>query len=937
MRRVTLSSFVCLACAATAPCFASDTPLYQPGPDWVVPANMPDTATTGPDTPPLVIYDMQQRIEKGRLWSYTDVATRIGSPEMLAQATALALPWAPDKGDLIVHELSIWRAGRRIDVLANGQKFTVLRREQSLEQRALTGILTATLAVEGLQVGDILRLRASTTSKDAALGGRVQHVVPLLASPARVGFARARVSWPTASPPHWKMLTDGVTVSPVRNGADTVLELTGPVPEQVEMPGDSPTRYRHPPLLELATFADWADVSRTFAPLYASDSTVIAPGSPLADEVDSIMKADPSKIGRAARALELVQDKVRYFAVGMDGGNYVPQQPARTWDVRYGDCKAKTVLLLALLRAMAIDAEPVLAAVGSGDFVPDRLPSAAAFNHVFVKASIDGQTVWLDGTGYGSRLADIYDTPALGYVLPVRAEGASLVRIMTHANARPLIDLTVDADETASVDIPSAFEATAIVQGPAAAMLTLAKSQLAAKKQREAVGDFLQGFMGGGLFTNTSITSDPVTGAVTLKARGVTSTTWTNDDRRRKRALGRLLDQVSFNPDRSKANWAAVPVAISPPTGLRYRLRLRLPEAGRGFTLEGEPNLKAHVAGYDMARQTRLADGVLTLDERIDSVGGEIAAAQIPAERDAVATAKARAPRIVAPVDTRRRWNLAAGDPTGSTQIAAVEAIFAKAIADDPDEIYGYTSRASLRSGIADRRGAAADLTRAIAIAPSVDLYLDRSTELYELGDTAGALADAESARSLDPSSSDAINQVTMIKAERGDLSGALALLDQRIGLGGSVRAAYRETKASLLGEYGNPVESLSLYDSLIGDKPGSPSLMNARCWIKGTRDIMLESALKDCTAAIELSTDASGPLDSRAMVWFRLGKYQEALADLDAVLAAVPSQAESRFMRAIVLSKVHREPEASAELAIARRLQPSVDKHYARYGIKAT
>ncbi len=120
MRRVALSSFVCLACAATAPCFASDTPLYQPGPDWVVPATMPDTATTGPDTPPLVIYDMQQRIEKGRLWSYTDVATRIGSPEMLAQATALALPWAPDKGDLIVHELSIWRAGRRIDVLANG-------------------------------------------------------------------------------------------------------------------------------------------------------------------------------------------------------------------------------------------------------------------------------------------------------------------------------------------------------------------------------------------------------------------------------------------------------------------------------------------------------------------------------------------------------------------------------------------------------------------------------------------------------------------------------------------------------------------------------------------------------------------------------------------------------------------------------------------------
>jgi tetratricopeptide (TPR) repeat protein len=126
------------------------------------------------------------------------------------------------------------------------------------------------------------------------------------------------------------------------------------------------------------------------------------------------------------------------------------------------------------------------------------------------------------------------------------------------------------------------------------------------------------------------------------------------------------------------------------------------------------------------------------------------------------------------------------------------------------------------------------------------------------------------------------------------------------------------------------------LFDSLIADKPGSPSLMNARCWAKGTRMVMIDSALKDCTGAIELSTDTSGPLDSRAMVWYRLGKYEQALADLDAVLASTPNQAESHFMRGIVLAKSNRRPEATKEFAIARRLLPSVDKRYARYGIKA-
>ncbi|MQI18255.1 tetratricopeptide repeat protein, partial [Escherichia coli] len=96
-------------------------------------------------------------------------------------------------------------------------------------------------------------------------------------------------------------------------------------------------------------------------------------------------------------------------------------------------------------------------------------------------------------------------------------------------------------------------------------------------------------------------------------------------------------------------------------------------------------------------------------------------------------------------------------------------------------------------------------------------------------------------------------------------------------------------------------------------------------CWTKGTRSVMLDTAVKDCTRAIELSEDTSGPLDSRAMVWFRLGRFEDALADLDAVLAAEPGQAASRFLRAVVLQQLRRDAEAASELKIARRITPSV------------
>ena len=71
--------------------------------------------------------------------------------------------------------------------------------------------------------------------------------------------------------------------------------------------------------------------------------------------------------------------------------------------------------------------------------------------------------------------------------------------------------------------------------------------------------------------------------------------------------------------------------------------------------------------------------------------------------------------------------------------------------------------------------------------------------------------------------------------------------------------------------------------------------LLNARCWLKGTRNLALDTALRDCTRSIELSENPEHALDSRAMVYFRLNRLEEAVADLDAALDAAPEQAASR------------------------------------------
>lgn len=911
---------------------AGEQPLYQPAPAWITVARLPDTATGSAAAGP-VLYDVQQRVDGATVWNYVDTALKLDTPEALSQSSNLMLAWAPDKGDLIIHQVAIIRNGEEIDALAGGQKFTVLRREQTLEQRELTGILSATLAVEGLRVGDVLRVRMSTTVKDAALGGRAQLALPLVAEPAPIKAASYKLSWRTGDATQWRVLSGNVDTQPKRAGEFSELPIVMPIAKLAEIPQDAPGRFQRLPLIEASTFASWADVSKIMAPLYATDGTIAA-DSALAGEVATIKAATNDPLKRTAMALQLVQDKVRYLAVGMDGGNYVPQTPAKTWDVRYGDCKAKTLLLLAILHAMDIEAEAVLAHADMGELVERRIPSALAFNHVIVGAKVDGETLWLDGTGLGARLADIHDTPAFGHVLPVRTGGAELVKIALRPPARPIVDLALEADESTSVDLPSVIDLTMVVRGQLASLLTLASSQLGPKEQHQLTQKFLQHYVGEAQYDRLVTTTDPDAGSITIKGRGVFSTGWRRQDQRMERWLSRAPEMISFEPDRARASWADIPVATPGPELSHYRMRIRLPDGGRGYAIEGDSALDAQIGGFDVKRSIIMADGVVTVDEVMATSGREIPAAQIATARDRAATLLARSPRMVAVADARRRWNLKGA--ASLSQLDTASAIFAKSAGEaDEENVTALTSSASFHQGIGDYKGAIAALTRQIALLPSVEAYLARASARKELGDIAGALADAEEARKLDPASQGAVFTVAMYTAERGDVTKASAMLDERIALGGKTRDDYRVAKATVVGEFGDAAAAIAELDALIAAKPGVPTLLNQRCWIKATRNVQVDTALKDCTSAMELSDSTAQILDSRALVWMRLGRDEDALRDLDAALSQVPGMGSSRFLRAIVKKRMGQAEDAAIDLAVARQVSPSTERDYARFGLK--
>jgi tetratricopeptide (TPR) repeat protein len=916
------------AFALAAPAFAADTPTYAAAPAWVVSKDGPLPA--GDAATPWLLSDQQVLIEADKRSTFADHAYRIASADALRSWNDLQFVWQPDRDDLIVHRLEIVRDGATIDLLAQGLKLTVLRRETGFEQKAIDGLLTATAPIEDLRVGDTVRFAVTTVERSDVLAGNGEAIVDIQAKPAAIAQGSIRVLWPKALPVKWKSFGKGISPVVQDKGGYTVLTQVQPVIKQDEMPADAPLRYQRPPGLEFSTFPAWSDLSRTMAPLYATAGKV-QDGGTLEAAIDKIAKAGTDPKMRAALALALVQNEVRYLYNGLANGNYVPQAPEQTWSLRYGDCKAKTLLLLAILDRLGIAAQPALVNSAIGDALPDRLPTLGAFDHVVVRTTIDGTEYWLDGTTAGTHVEDLADVPPFRYALPLTTAGQDLSALPVRRPARPDLAIAIAYDQSAGTAFPPLFDLDFTMRGELAARLAGMKAQATPDQLREFTQTMLAGMVNNGQIHTRTIEIDESRGTATIHASGIGNLLWMRNEPRPYLALDGLISDLDIKADRTRAAWREIPVSGGSSRLFVRTVSLKLP-ARPGFATEGDAQADMTIAGIAMHRDAKLDGARLDLSESMWSSGAEIAVDQLPAARAQTTAARQRALRLRAPQDYPSRVEEIA-EAKKSKRLAPLLAAYQKAIDDDPEKANGYINRAVFYEGIFEPRAAIADVSEALKREADADTYLRRAGLYFDVGDFTLSLADTEKALEFDPGSESAIDYKIRLLAEQRQYDEALTLADGQIDAAKDKRV-WAGLKADTLGKAGRAEEGVALLDEALVARPGDPMLLNELCWLKGTRSLALESALKDCTRAIELTDNAAQVLDSRAMVYFRLGRLDEARADLEAALKVSPGVPGSLYLRGIIRLRGDDRAGGQADLALARMQNPRIDAEYEAFGI---
>lgn len=880
------------------PTFAQDVQ-RAPTPAWVVPLT-PEAAPAGDGAPVRILsFDRQIRLDAEGEHTYTETRYRIQTAAGLPMANTINGAWNPSRQTLEVNKIHIIRDGQIIDVL-DGQSFQTLRRERNLESAMLDGVLTATLQPRDLRVGDIVET-AFTLHDNGGVLAPHQETLDSISPGAVVGRYRVRASWPADRPIRFSLSEPWQNVQPRRTRDGYEIEIDERDLAPLRMPGDLPDRYMITRVLQLTDFADWGALSSLMAPLYAR-AEQLEPDSPLNAEIARIKAANPTIEGQIAAVVRLVQDDVRYLALAMGEGGYVPATADETWRSRYGDCKGKTVLLLALLHALGVQAEPALVSTRLGDGLDQQLPLVSWFDHVIVRAEINGQVYWIDGASSGDRaLADI-QVPPYRWGLPVRTEGAVLEAMIQPPSSRPDAVVALNYDASRGLDAKARVSGEFIMNGPAAAAMQAQMASVPADQMDAGLESMWESFVPGVDVETTSTRYDDAANSFTFVMTGDVQLAWAAAPGGRSLSIPNSGLELATSPERKDefAEWKDAPYAVEHPSYVVASVSVTLPYGGEGFRLEGSDAV-IEGGGHRVERQTTLSGGVVTMTSATRSLVSEVSAENMAEARTRQASPLTAPARVRAPAGYRATEADRARNDTSTTDV------------DDLME------RADELIAVEDYEAAQGLLDRAVDLEPqNIKPLLRRGAVRIAREDYAGAREDYDRAVDLDPADVEALKGQGGVAILEGRYNDAIVSYSVALRLDPSDADAMNGRAISYY-QTGRADRALNDYRAIQAAVPSWPGgkYGEIRALMKLGREAEAQAVID---GMLEKSSVDLGALMLHAQLAAQAGQPSRALPALDAAVAAAPEDFTLRTRRAEARIRSGDEAGARADYALLRQ-----------------
>lgn len=433
----------------------------EPVPAWVDWTELPETYEQRPGQAAAYrLVDRQHHITDSGTTRFNRMVTQPLTEAGLNQAAEIEIEFNPAFQTLKLHKLSVIRNGHIANKL-EPEQVHLIQREQDFEKKLYDGVVTAVIIVKDVRLRDSVDLAYSIEGSNPVFGEKYFSTFAL-GWGVPVDLARIRVLAPAER--KLKTRSFNTSIKPVirQSHGRIEYEWSQTNTETVISEDSAPSWHQPYPGVQISEYRHWRDVASWADKLYPRSSALPA-------SLDKLLQQwraeERDKKQLTARALQLVQDEIRYFGVELGQNSHRPSPAGDVYERRYGDCKDKAVLLVTMLNKLGIEAHPALVATDYQREIDNWLPSPGVFDHVIVTTELDGQRYWLDGTrNYQRGSIDTLGVPDFERALIVRKKENRLTPIEVRESAASVIDIEEEF-VTTDFGAPVALNVTTTYRG----------------------------------------------------------------------------------------------------------------------------------------------------------------------------------------------------------------------------------------------------------------------------------------------------------------------------------------------------------------------------------------------------------------------------------------------------------------------------------------